>query len=335
QTFGLSLGVNDGHAATVYHDLNVNILGTNEAPVLLSLGPDGFHAWSGTLATDADSSVLHFNAAGDKELDFGTLHVGADGEYSYSLHTDEASIAKMGAAYQEQGVLKETFSFSVTDNAEGGTPVAGDLHLNINVHDWDGHGGKLIFGADSDSLGNAGHDVLNGGAGHDILYGGRGDDALYGDAGNDHLYGGAGNDFLDGGEGSNHLYGGSGNDIFVFHANDVIFGGSVASDGTVVDDSIDVLLVATADMGAFADSKNATGVEVVISGDDVSSLTNLKALAEIGVTINDADKSVTLSHDWHQSADSNVWSNGEYSISTHTDDDAVSKATIQMTTANG
>ncbi|MBB5144387.1 VCBS domain-containing protein [Desulfovibrio intestinalis] len=353
QTFGLSLGVNDGHAATVYHDLNVNILGTNQEPVLLSVGPDGFHAWSGTLATDADSSVLHFSAVGDKELDFGTLHVGADGEYSYSLHTDEASIAKMGAAYQEYGVLKETFSFTVTDNAEHGNPVTGDLHLNINVHDWDGHGGKLIFGTEADASGNGGHDTLggdagsdiiyggsgndhiSGGAGDDILYGGRGDDALYGNAGNDHLYGGDGNDFLDGGEGSNHLYGGSGNDIFVFHANDVIFGGSVASDGTVVDDSIDVLLVATADMGAFADSKNATGVEVVICGDDVSCLTNLKALAEIGVTINDTDKSVTLSHDWHQSADSNVWSNGDYSISTHSDDDAVAKATIQMATTNG
>ena len=115
----------------------------------------------------------------------------------------------------------------------------------------------------------------------------------------------------------------------------MIFGGSVASDGTVVDDSIDVLLVATADMGAFAASKNATGVEIVISGDDVSSLTNLKALADIGVTINDAAKTVTLSHDWQQSPDGNVWSNEHYSISTHSDDDAVAKATIQMTTTNG
>ena len=331
-SYKLSLGVNDGHAETVYHDLYVNILGTNDAPELVSPGEGSFHEWSGTLATDEDSSVLHFDPAGSTDLVFGKVHVDSGGGYLYELHTDEASVGKMSAAYHDHGVLKETFSFYVSDNAEGGTAAEGELHIKIDVGNWNGLNGKLMFGTEPDALGKGGHDTLIGEAGDDILYGGSGNDHLYGGDGNDILYGGDGNDYLDGGAGNNHLYGGAGNDIFVFHPNDVIFGGSIASDGTVVDDCIDVLLVASADKDAFASNGNVKGVEIVLCGDDVSSLTNLKDLANIGVTINNADNTVTLSQDWHKNLDSNVWSNDHYSISTHTNDDAVIKATIQMTT---
>lgn len=312
--FDVSVGVSDGHAETVYHDLPVNILGTNQAPVPLLAGMDGFHAWSGTLAADADSSVLHFDAVGDKELAFGTMHVDADGKYSYSLHTDEDAIGKMSAAYQEHGSLVETFGFSVTDNAEHGTPVTGTLHINIDKDDWDGHGGKLIFGTEANDsdlgalhggtgndilYGGSGDDHLYGGDGNDYLFGGDGNDHLYGGAGDDHLYGGAGNDFLDGGAGNNHLYGGDGNDIMVYHNGDSLDGGA-GLDFMLVDSS-----TTTEDMNTLLGV--AKEVEVAIKGTNGQTaaelgLTDLGKLAGVGIHVVDSEDgkqtTMTLTSGW-------------------------------------
>lgn len=307
--------------------------------------PDSFsfHDWAGSInALDPEGDKLTYTL-GSGEGIFGSVTVTEAGAYTYTLadHT-EANLEKLHEALitnhvtgEDHVSIKDSFNYHVSDGK--GEAVHGTMNIDITAQVEDGTY-KIALDKEGDFLfmGSAGEvvDHLHGGSGNDILSGGAGDDYLFGGAGDDYLFGGSGNDFLDGGEGNNHLYGGDGNDIFVFHPNDVIYGGSVNSDGTVVDNNIDVLLVASADAEAFADSKNVNGIEVVITGDDVSSLTNLKALADIGVTINDngTDKSVTLSDAWHMvGEDSNVWSNDTYTITTHADDDAVLKATIQLT----
>lgn len=346
---------------TIEKKLVIDILGANDAPVaaaaVAAVGlihdneSDG--GWTtgkhDIFATDADKGdKLHYTLAeavsGENTVNgtFGTLTFSQDDSghlsYEYKLNMGHDSLITLAEAHADGKSLVDVFGYTVHDNY-GGSATG---HIDVNVALTTGFGNEddtqaqLLFGdAGSNTLdGGSGNDILSGGGGDDTLYGNGGDDYLFGGAGDDYLFGGSGNDFLDGGEGNNHLYGGDGNDIFVFHPNDVIYGGSVNSDGTVVDNNIDVLLVASADAEAFADSKNVDGIEVVITGDDVSSLTNLKALADIGVTINDngADKSVTLSDAWHMvDEDSNVWSNDTYTITTHADDDAVLKATIQLT----
>ena len=138
-----------------------------------------------------------------------------------------------------------------------------------------------------------GNDQLFGGSGDDVLLGMGGDDKLYGGDGSDILFGGSGNDYLDGGNDTevDYLHGGSGNDMLVYHPNDVIDGGS----------GMDVLLVAGDDnmnslfQGGHLDA-NVTDVEVIISGADVSTLTNMEALSNIGITL--GDNSLTLDEGW-------------------------------------
>ncbi|MEM7614368.1 MAG: spondin domain-containing protein, partial [Pseudomonadota bacterium] len=96
------------------------------------------------------------------------------------------------------------------------------------------------LGGDDRLLGRDGYDVLDGGRGEDtlqggrgrdelfgnrsddLLRGGRGDDLLEGGAGDDRLSGGQGNDVLDGGTGTNQLFGREGADIFLFTAGENI-----------------------------------------------------------------------------------------------------------------
>lgn len=341
QTETFTLAVRDSMGAEDTQVITIDLSDYNLIPTL----PDSFsfHDWAGSInALDPEGDKLTYTL-GSGEGIFGSVTVTEAGAYTYTLadHT-EANLEKLHEALitnhvtgEDHVSIKDSFNYHVSDGK--GEAVHGTMNIDITAQVEDGTY-KIALDKEGDFLfmGSAGEvvDHLHGGSGNDILSGGAGDDYLFGGAGDDYLFGGSGNDFLDGGEGNNHLYGGDGNDIFVFHPNDVIYGGSVNSDGTVVDNNIDVLLVASADAEAFADSKNVNGIEVVITGDDVSSLTNLKALADIGVTINDngTDKSVTLSDAWHMvGEDSNVWSNDTYTITTHADDDAVLKATIQLT----
>ena len=371
----VAMGVSDGHGATVYADTVVKIAGTNAAPVPALADDHGFHAWSGVLATDAEHSALIFNSGttGDHDLHFGSLHVDANGTYSYMFNTDEESLAKLGVS----DVLTDSFSYTVNDSAINGAPVDGELKFHVNTDNWDGHGGQLLFaqenatthnyeasggagndiligGSHDDSLyGGGGDDILYGGAGHnqlygedgnDTLYAGNAGDHLYGGAGNDHLYGGTGNDFLDGGantfatdHGGNHLYGGAGNDVLVFHQGDTIDGGG----------DTDLLVVKGGSVDALFDSdgklnSNISNTEILISGKEngtVESLTDVGKLSDIGMTVGSDGKVTTANTSNAAWADSGT--HGDYNVMTctitHTDSSSeeVTVAVLKTTLNNG
>lgn len=323
------LKVSDGHDSVTSKNLNVTIDGANKAPQIgqaaLVLGLTG-------LVPDADFSItsddtnadphdnslpthdvpvhgqeqgdaLHYdfadmNAQGDVQGTFGTLHFDANtGQYSYTLDTSADNLKDLAAAHAQGHDLTEHFDYTVSDNLND--PVSG--HVDVNLATPSPSAGGSLGDAHADAaqvlFGGEGAETLHGGEGDDILSGGQGDDILYGGAGSDYLYGGAGNDFLDGGDDTavDHLYGGDGNDIMMYHPNDVIDGGS----------GMDVLLVGSDNMdslfqGGQLDS-NVTDVEVIISGEDVSNLTNMDALSNIGITVNDS--SLSLGDGWTKADD--------------------------------
>src|SRR5262249_16974779 len=80
---------------------------------------------------------------------------------------------------------------------------------------------------DGTSLGDGGHDRLEGGYGNDIMRGGTGDDIITDIGGDDLMQGEDGNDVLHGGQGVNLLIGGFGND-FIINNEDIgeWFGGA-------------------------------------------------------------------------------------------------------------
>ena len=315
-----TITVSDGHGGTVSHDVTVNITGANDAPVV-SLDAAN-HVLSATdvdlgdtLAFAVNSHTLDATAgqATDVAGTFGTLTFTADSaqddsfSYNYTLDTSYSSISNLAQLHDAGTALKDTFTYSVSDNHSG--QATGAIEVSIDANNWDGSGGHLLFGTsgndslDSSSLtgnsilyGGDGNDLLAGGVGDDILYGGDGQNHLYGGDGNDHLYGGSGNDFLDGGDGgANELYGGAGNDVLVFHQGDIIDGDSglnvLISGGS---ESLDTLL----------GSGNVSHVDVLVqdagtaSGDATSSLTSLTALSNVGINMGgqaaDGSHSITL-----------------------------------------
>lgn len=343
------LKVSDGHDSATSKNLNVTIDGANKAPQIgqaaLVLGLTG-------LVPDADFSItsddtnadphdnslpthdvpvhgqeqgdaLHYdfadmNAQGDVQGTFGTLHFDANtGQYSYTLDTSADNLKDLAAAHAQGHDLTEQFDYTVSDNLND--PVSG--HVDVNLATPSPSAGGSLGDAHADAaqvlFGGEGAETLHGGEGDDILSGGQGDDILYGGAGSDYLYGGAGNDFLDGGDDTavDHLYGGDGNDIMMYHPNDVIDGGS----------GMDVLLVGSDNMdslfqGGQLDS-NVTDVEVIISGEDVSNLTNMDALSNIGITVNDS--SLSLGDGWTKADDApdgyHAYTNGDVTVTVGSD----------------
>lgn len=318
----VAMGVSDGHGSTVYVNTAVQVEGTNVAPVPALADAHGYHAWSGALATDAEHDALVFNsgAVGNHELDFGSLHVDANGSYSYAFHTDEATIAKLSTSSD----FTDTFSFTVSDSAKNGSAVDGELTFHIDANNWDGQGGHLLFGDVGDNTlygsggddilyGGGGDDKLYGGDGNDILYGGADNDHLYGGAGNDHLYGGEGNDFLDGGAGNNVLNGGAGNNALVFHEGDVIDGGSTTGLNVLINHSSDSL-------DSLLDNPNQAVKNVSISiqdgagdGDGTANLTDMNALINAGIKMG-TDNSISLDSTQWAKTDDHTFSNAAHDL---------------------
>lgn len=343
------LKVSDGHDSATSKNLNVTIDGANKAPQigqaalvlgLTGLVPDADFSISSddTNADPHDNSLpthdvpvhgqeqgdaLHYdfadmNAQGDVQGTFGTLHFDANtGQYSYTLDTSADNLKDLAAAHAQGHDLTEHFDYTVSDNLND--PVSG--HVDVNLATPSPSAGGSLGDAHADAaqvlFGGEGAETLHGGEGDDILSGGQGDDILYGGAGSDYLYGGAGNDFLDGGDDTavDHLYGGDGNDIMMYHPNDVIDGGS----------GMDVLLVGSDNMdslfqGGQLDS-NVTDVEVIISGEDVSNLTNMDALSNIGITVNDS--SLSLGDGWTKADDApdgyHAYTNGDVTVTVGSD----------------
>ena len=349
ENLSFQIKVSDGHDSATSKNLTVTIDGTNKAPQigqaalvlgLTGLVPDADFSITSddTNADQHDNSLpthdvpvhgqeqgdaLHYdfadmNAQGDVQGTFGTLHFDANtGQYSYTLDTSADNLKDLAAAHAEGHDLTEHFDYTVSDNLND--PVSG--HVDVNLATPSPSAGGSLGDAHADAaqvlFGGEGAETLHGGEGDDILSGGQGDDILYGGAGSDYLYGGAGNDFLDGGDDTavDHLYGGDGNDIMMYHPNDVIDGGS----------GMDVLLVGSDNMdslfqGGQLDS-NVTDVEVIISGEDVSNLTNMDALSNIGITVNDS--SLSLGDGWTKADDApdgyHAYTNGDVTVTVGSD----------------
>ena len=159
-----------------------------------------------------------------------------------------------------------------------------------------------------------GDDKLRGGAGDDILIGGGGNDRLFGGEGDDILFGGFGDDFLDGGVGNDYLYGGAGNDIIVYDGNDFLIDGGSGIDFMVSDEgglSLDDLLNSSGKEGHSGPIIN--DIEVLISGSDALSLTNIDQLAaDYGITIGEEGRTLTLDTSlWKQDGDKFSYTGGK------------------------
>ena len=182
------------------------------------------------------------------DLDYGTLMVDTDGNWSYTLDNSNTDVnnltgddGAMGtltesvtftyARFTRLGLEPKTYTLEITIQGSTDITISGETEKNDyssdernltlrlgsdSPHDLieGGSGNDSLHGAaTSDRLyGNAGHDLLVGGTGADRLYGGAGDDTLEGGAGADRLYGGAGDDTLEGGADADRLYGGAGDD---------------------------------------------------------------------------------------------------------------------------
>ncbi len=342
--FKLEVKDNHGVSSGESGDLKVTIDGTNKAPQigkaalvlgLTDLVPDADFSISSddANANPADNSLPLYDAPvagqdhgdsltytfdqmgenGDVQGTYGTLHFDADtGQYQYHLHTSAGDLVKLAAAHANGDELKESFDYTVSDHINDS--VLGHVDVNLatpspgaggSLGDENAHDAQVVFGG-------AGAESLHGGAGDDILSGGAGDDILFGGDGNDYLFGGAGDDYLDGGTGQNHLYGGAGNDILVYNGES----GSIYDGG----DGMDVLLVAgNENMNSLFQGgglDHVTGVEVIISGQDVSDLTNMNALVEKGITL--GDNTVDLGEGWAKANDApdgyHAYTNGDLTV---------------------
>ena len=341
---------------------------------MAGLAPHAGVTASITAAQDVDGDILTYSVhdhgnsftnetgtVADIQGEFGTLHFnphsGADAHdhFTYTLNTSEAGLIKLASAYADStdgSTPHDTFGYTVTDSHLTHRDVTITVNLDHSPINGDGSigdatatTGHLLFGTiGNDTIwGGDGNDILSGGTGDDKLYGGDGSDYLFGGAGNDHLYGGlgddhlyggAGNDFLDGGAGKNTLDGGAGNDVLVFHQEDTITGG----DGT------DVLLVSGTDTTSVDELFNTktSSIEVIIKGAGVDNLTDMKALADKGITFN-ADNQVELDHSkgWEHQASApgdthSVWTNASanLTVTTANNEEAADAAKTILLTHN-
>ena len=120
-------------------------------------------------------------------------------------------------------------------------------------------------------------------------------------AGNDPFFGTDGDDYLVSGAGKDILFGGSGNDIVVYDQNDVMISGGSGIDFMVSNNSqltMDDLLEGkgTSDTGPIVE-----GIDVLITGKNAESLTNMDQLAkDYGITLGTQDGKETLTLDMEQ-----------------------------------
>ena len=259
------LVVKDQHGGTARQDLDLQLIGRNDAPEAAgaagigltltlsdSLIPDSDwatdHKDISILASDADKndhlSYSVVGADGTHDITgkvsvpglFGTLNFDKDtGEFHYQLNTDHDNLVKLAEAHANgtlaDGTLKETFNYTAQDSHHSSDNSHIDVNVTLPTGSGDEHAAQdqLIFGgAGNDTLhGGTGNDILSGGTSDDILYGGAGDDILYGGAGHNQLYGGDGNDTLYAGNDGDHLYGGDGNDhLYGGTGSDFLDGGA-------------------------------------------------------------------------------------------------------------
>ena len=125
-----------------------------------------------------------------------------------------------------------------------------------------------------------------------------GDDQLFGGSGNDLLFGMGGDDYLVGGEGKDILFGGAGNDIVVYDKDDFMVSGGTGIDFMVSNEenlSLDSLLTESGrpKEGEYVRNEGpiVEGIDVLITGKNAESLTNMDQLAkDYGITLDTNDQ---------------------------------------------
>lgn len=248
------LSISDG-SATVTSNLEISILGANDAPVVavplqdrLLFGNTSF-AWNiqpGTFfdIDQGDQLVLSATMSDGSPLPCWLNFDAAQGRFYGVAPRISKTTNLQIAVTATDGLPSSTSSLenlSVTDvfqvtisrkcqgneglgNGDDPPPPGHDTNENDGPGYYPGNPGNrnrgnyLTGGEGNDFLtGGNGHNILDGKNGSDRLIGGRGDDTLFGGSGNDTLAGSAGNDFLDGGSGPDlYLFGRSdGRDIIV------------------------------------------------------------------------------------------------------------------------
>jgi Ca2+-binding RTX toxin-like protein len=202
---GVDVALRDGRGG---QRIAIDATPVNDAPdvatLLYPLSPGGTLDGQ-LLATDAEQDEFTFSLV--RVPTFGTLHVLADGSFTY---VQDAALDFDGKAF-----LEDSFVVRAT---ETGTGIASADALQIlrivnpamqMVIAFDASRRDVFFDAAGDpiALGGLGTD--------DEIIGHAGPDQLFGFGGNDLLHGRHGDDTLDGGTGSDTAFGGAGDDAYV------------------------------------------------------------------------------------------------------------------------
>lgn len=171
--------------------------------------------------------------AGDDVLDGGTgadIMKGNAGNDTYIV--DDAGDQVIENVSEGTDTVLSSVTYTISDVDVENLTLTGAVAIN-------GTGNS----ANNVLIGNSAANLIVGGAGNDTFYGGAGNDAIVGQTGNDTIYGGIGNDYSNGGDGD---------DIFIFQRGD---------GADAIDDELDAVTTAAADINAAsALGVSATGI---------------------------------------------------------------------------
>ncbi|MFR3458084.1 MAG: VCBS domain-containing protein, partial [Bilophila wadsworthia] len=111
--------VSDNHGGTSSNTLTVTINGTNDAPTVAaaatSVTEDTQLTTSGTLPAPSDpdrGDTIAFVPQNGTLRHYGSLTLGADGSYTYTLNNNLYAVQSLGAGE----TLTDTFTYTVTDS---------------------------------------------------------------------------------------------------------------------------------------------------------------------------------------------------------------------------
>uniref|UniRef100_B8DLR7 von Willebrand factor type A n=1 Tax=Nitratidesulfovibrio vulgaris (strain DSM 19637 / Miyazaki F) TaxID=883 RepID=B8DLR7_NITV9 len=222
------------------------------------------------LVTEVNGHALAQDGSfSDFTTDYGTLHINAFGEYTYTPKAgvdghDDNFVYKLAST--EAGDTSHDYAtLSVhLGTAASAAPVSTAAHsMSGTEHFYQGDENHNTIN------GTSGDDVIFGHGGNDIIHGNAGHDYLHGGAGNDFLYGEGGNDILVGGQGGDTLTGGTGADTFVWNAEDFTSGATdvVTDFKPGASGENDVLRFADVLLDHDGNSANGISTSLIASGD--------------------------------------------------------------------
>ncbi|MFM8259797.1 MAG: VCBS domain-containing protein, partial [Vulcanococcus sp.] len=125
QQLVVPLQVSDGHGGTSQQTLSITVTGTNDGALISgtatgAVKEDGPQVVSGSLSIqDVDQGEAHFQA-GDQVGSYGTLHIGADGAWSYTLNNNDPKVQGLAAGQQ----VTETLTVQSADGTQHQITIA-------------------------------------------------------------------------------------------------------------------------------------------------------------------------------------------------------------------